>query len=296
MLILTSLLFLLFLYTHSTAGAQNALVSVPDFGTNPTKLQMSIYVPTKLASSPAIILALHPCSGTGAGYYQQTKYASLADTNGFIAIFPSAPHDNNCWDVASTKTLTHDGGGDSNGLANMLKYTITKYSADPKKVFVTGTSSGGMMTNVMAATYPDLIAAGSGYSGVAAGCLAGSPGSSPQTADPTCADGKMHKSSEEWKTVVKNMYPAWNGSYPKMQVWHGTADNFVNYPNLMEEIKEWEGVFGVSFKGNQTGVPQSGYTQMVFGDGSQFVAYSAAGVGHTVPVHETVDLKWFGIT
>ena len=30
--------------------------------------------------------------------------------------------------------------------------------------------------------------------------------------------------------------------------------------------------------------------------GSVVVGYSAAGVGHTVPVHETIDLAYFGIT
>jgi acetylxylan esterase len=57
--------------------------------------------------------------------------------------------DNNCWDVATTKTLTHEGGGDSTGLANMVKWAIAKYKADPAKVFITGSSSGCMMTNVM---------------------------------------------------------------------------------------------------------------------------------------------------
>jgi poly(3-hydroxybutyrate) depolymerase len=111
-----------------------------------------------------------------------TKYPQLTDTNAFIVTYPSPPHDNNFWDVASTKTLSHDGrwGGGSNGIANMLKYTLTKYNADPKRVFVTGTSSGAMMTNVMRAVYPNFIAAGSGYSGAAAGCLTGSPDSSPQ--------------------------------------------------------------------------------------------------------------------
>ena len=33
-------------------------ISVPNFGANPTNLQMSIYVPTKLATEPAIILAV----------------------------------------------------------------------------------------------------------------------------------------------------------------------------------------------------------------------------------------------
>lgn len=225
-----------------------------------------------------------------------TKYTSLSETYGFIAIFPSSPHDGNCWDVASNKSLTHEGGGDSNGLANMLKYTISTYKADTTKVFVTGSSSGGMMTNVMSVIYPDLVSAGSVYSGVAAGCLAGSPGSSPTSANPDCANGKIIKTAAEWVAQAKAMYPGFSGTYPRVQVWHGTVDTLVTYPNLGEEIKEWTGLQGVTFTRNNTNTPSSGYTQMVYGDGTKFTAYSAVGVGHTVPVHETVDLAWFGIS
>jgi acetylxylan esterase len=35
---------------------------------------------------------------------------------------------------------------------------------------------------------------------------------------------------------------------------------------------------------------------MVYGDGTQLIGYSALNVGHTVPVHETVDLAWFCIS
>lgn len=41
-----------------TAFADGALVRVDNFGTNPTNLQMNIYVPSKLATSPGIILAV----------------------------------------------------------------------------------------------------------------------------------------------------------------------------------------------------------------------------------------------
>lgn len=78
----------------------------------------------------------------------------------------------------------------------MVKYTIQKYGADTSNIFVTGSSSSGMMTNALAATDPDLFAAGSAYSGVAAGCLAGSPGASPISADPTCANGNVRKTPE----------------------------------------------------------------------------------------------------
>lgn len=46
---------------------------------------------------------------------------SAADKNGFIMIFPQTS--NNCWDVGSTKSLTHDGGGDTQAVAEMVKYT-----------------------------------------------------------------------------------------------------------------------------------------------------------------------------
>ncbi|KAK0636464.1 Alpha/Beta hydrolase protein [Bombardia bombarda] len=276
-------------------SAPSALTPITGWGTNPTNLDLQAYVPSKLAAKPAIILALHYCGGSGPAYSQMTKYNSLADSKGFVVLYPGQKKDNNCWDVATTKTLTRDGGGDSTGLANIIKWAITKYNADPTKVFVTGSSSGCMMSNVMAATYPDLVAAVSCYSGVAAGCLAGSPGSSPQSADPTCANGKNVKTAAQWTATVKAMYPSYNGTYPRFLTWHGEADNFVHYANLAEQLKEWSGVLEVTFTKNNTNTPQSGYTQLVYGDGTKLVGYSARGVGHTVPVHEDADLKWFGI-
>jgi len=70
-----------------------------------------------------------------------------------------------------------------------------------------------------------------------------------------------------------------------MQVWHGTADALVFYPNLGEEIKKWSGLDDVTWTKNLTTTPQGGYMLMVYGDGTKFTAYSAAGVGHTVLIH-----------
>lgn len=210
-------------------------------------------------------------------------------------IFPSSPKDSNCWDVASAKTLKHNGQGDSQVLVSMVDKIISTYKADPKKVFVTGSSSGCMMTNVLAATYPDRFAAATCYSGVAAGCMAGSPGSSPISSDRVCSDGRIVKSGQEWANQVRSMYPGYSGAYPRFKTWHGTADFLVFYQNFLEQIKEWSTIQGVSFVRNETSNPQSGYTTMVYGDGTKFSAVSAAGVGHTVPVHEDADFKWFGI-
>jgi acetylxylan esterase len=220
----------------------------------------------------------------------------LSEQYGYIVIFPSARTTlEHCWDVATKASNTHSGGSDSLALVNMIKYTINTYNADPKKVFVTGASSGAMMTNLLAATYPDVFAAGSAYSGVPAGCLLGSPGSGPLSADPACAGGEAIKTAQQWGDIVRNAYPGYNGSYPKMAIWHGTADNVVLYPNLAETLKQWSNVLQVTFSSNQTNTPESGYTKMIYGDGTKLVGYSASGVGHVVPAHETDDLKWFGI-
>lgn len=55
-------------------------------------------------------------------------------------------------------------------------------------------------------------------------------------------------------------------------------------------------MLGLAFTKNNTDTPISGYTEMVYGDGTQYVAYSAAGVGHSVPKQENLVLKFFGIS
>jgi len=98
---------------------------VNDFGPNPTKIEMYIYVPDKLASNPPIILALHTCMGTSQAYYGMTKgYIQPADCKGFIIIYPQTTHDNKCWDVGTPQSLKHEGGGDTQGLAQMIRYTL----------------------------------------------------------------------------------------------------------------------------------------------------------------------------
>ncbi|KAI1803072.1 carbohydrate esterase family 1 protein [Daldinia bambusicola] len=276
-------------------GARAALTPITNWGTNPTNLQVQAYIPSKLAESPAVILALHTCGGSAAFYHMDANYDQYADQKGFIVVYPSTTKDSNCWDVASTKSLTYEGGGDSTGLANLVKYMITKYNADPKKIFAVGSSSGCMMTNVLLATYPDLFNAGSCYSGIPAGCLAGSPGSSPQSADPTCANGRNIKTGAQWAQQAKAMRPGWNGTYPRLQTFHGSADTFVSYTNFGEQLKQWSTIHGLSFTGNTTNSPRAGDTKMVYGDGTVLVGISVANTGHPVRDDQQADLAWFGL-
>jgi acetylxylan esterase len=159
----------------------------------------------------------------------------------------------------------------------MVKFVISDYGTDPAQIVITGSSSGCMMTNVMIALYPDVFAAETCYSSVAAGCLADSPSSSPIFSDPACASGRVNKTGAQWAQIVYNMDPGYKGHRPKFAALHGTADIIVSLSNLDEEIKQWSTVFGINQTASNLNMPQQGYTQLVFGNGTQFVAYSAAG-------------------
>jgi acetylxylan esterase len=73
------------------------------------------------------------------------------------------------------------------------------------------------------------------------------------------------------------------------------SDDALLYPNYGEQIKQWTNVFGLSQDPTTTteSDPEANYTKTTYGD--KVVGYSAEGVGHTVPVHASIDLEWFGL-
>lgn len=131
-------------------------------------------------------------------------------------MFPSATA--SCWDVSSKASLSRGGGGESNAIADMIAYATKQYNINPKKVYVVGESSGAMMTNVLAATYPDLIAATSVYSGVAAGCFVSASGAVAAW-NSDCAQGRSIKTAQQWGDIARAMDPGYSGSRPRVRKW-----------------------------------------------------------------------------
>lgn len=205
--------------TGLSNAAAGQLQRVTAFKDGPTNAGMYIYVPSKKVTPAPIIVAIHYCTGTAQAYFQNSQYATLADSKGFIVIYPNSPSSGGCWDVASKASLTHDGGGDSKTIVNMVSYAVKNYGGDATKVFVTGSSSGAMMTNVLAGAYPDVFKAGSAYSGVPDGCfyVAGATaGMATPGWNNDCAGGKVSKTAQAWGDLTRSYYPGYNGTYPKM--------------------------------------------------------------------------------
>jgi acetylxylan esterase len=282
----------------SAPSAQAAtLTEVTGFGNNPTNLRMYLYVPDTVRAKPAVLLALHYCTGSGPAFYSGTQFASLADQYGFIVIYPSATRSGSCWDVSSPQALSHNGGSDPVGLMSMVNYVLQNRGADASRVYVTGASSGGMMTNVMLGDYPDVFKAGASFMGVPFGCFATTDGSSWNSA---CANGTIIKTPQQWGDLVRAAYPGYSGARPRMQIWHGTDDTTLRYPNFGEQIKQWTNVLGVSQTPVSTDTPQSGWTRTRYGNSSVTApveAISIQGVGHSLPLsgQAAMAVAFFGL-
>jgi len=260
-----------------------SLVQVTNFGNNPGSLQMYVYVPDSVKASAPILVAMHQCTQSGPAFFSGTEFASLASQYGFIVIYPSVTRAGTCFDVSSAQALTRNGGSDPVSIMSMITYTEQHYSGNPSRVYVTGASSGAMMTDVMLGDYPDVFQAGAAFMGVPFGCFAG-PGVDVWNAP--CAQGQVTMTPQAWGNLVRAADPGYSGPRPRVQLWHGTADTTLNYVNFGEEIKQWTNVLGVSQTPTSTDTPAAGWTRTRYAGGAgtvQVEAYSIAGAGHVLP-------------
>ncbi|WP_411148168.1 PHB depolymerase family esterase [Streptomyces sp. A30] len=267
---------------RAAAAPTATLTEVTDFGTNPSNLQMYLYVPDSVTANPAVVVAVHYCTGSGPAMYSGTEWASLADRYGFVVVYPSVTRASKCFDVSSPQALKRGGGSDPVGIKSMVDWVTRTYSADPGRIFATGISSGAMMTNVLLGDYPDVFSAGAAFSGVPFGCFATTDGSEWNSA---CSGGTVTHTPQEWGDLVRAAYPGYTGPRPRMQVWHGTEDDVLRYPNFGEEIKQWTNVLGVSQTPAATDQPVSGWIRTRYGatgDRAPVEAISLQGVGHNL--------------
>ncbi|WP_328854148.1 PHB depolymerase family esterase [Microbispora hainanensis] len=268
-------------------AAAASLTRVTGFGANPTNLNMYLYVPDRVAARPALLVLVHYCTGSAGAIFNGNghDYVTAADRYGYIIVVPEATRSGQCFDVSTPAALRRDGGSDSTGIMSMVSWARQRYNVDPNRIVVSGFSSGAMMTNVLAAEYPDVFSAGAAFSGVPAGCFATTDGSLWNS---QCSGGNLIKSAQQWGDQARAMYPGYTGRYPRMQLWHGTTDTTLAYPNYGEEIKQWTNLHGLSQTPSFTDHPQSSWTRTRYGDTSTqatIEGISISGVGHQLPMN-----------
>jgi poly(hydroxyalkanoate) depolymerase family esterase len=183
---------------------------------------------TVKAGTPVpLVVALHGCTEQIDVFRQLTALDKLAESKGFIVVFPGqtpSANSQSCWNWFSQAHMQR-GSGEPSIVAGITKTIQQRYSIDPKRTYVLGFSAGGAMATVMGATYPDLYAAvgsGSGceYNGLP--CV-GAPGPDPVTAGQAA-------------------YKAMGAQARRMPVivFQGDADTTVVPANADRIVREWQ--------------------------------------------------------
>jgi poly(hydroxyalkanoate) depolymerase family esterase len=192
------------------------------------------FVPAQLQPPRAMVVVLHGCGQTAAGYDIGAGWSTLAKHYGFALLMPEQQRANNanaCFNWFNPEDTARD-SGEACSIRQMVAHMIEGFGIDARHVYVTGLSAGGAMTSVMLATYPDVFAAGAVIAGLPYGVA---------TNLRQALDGMFHSPERPARELGELVRQASNhrGPWPRISVWHGSADRTVNPGNANEIVKQW---------------------------------------------------------
>ncbi len=141
------------------AGGQTVRGSIEVGGLRRT---YGVHVPASLRGNEpaALVLVFHGGGGDGAGVEHLTHFSEPADREGFLVVYPDgfAKNWNDGRDASVSKA--HRDNIDDVGFISALIGSLTQqYRVDPKRVFATGISNGGIFSHYLAAHLCQRIAA-----------------------------------------------------------------------------------------------------------------------------------------
>lgn len=191
-----------------------------------------MFAPSTPAAKPSLVLMLHGCTQSADDFAAATKMDDVAEENGFVVAYPEQDTlgTNGCWQWYSTSHQSRD-GGEPQELADIAEAVATAHGVSPDRVYVAGISSGGAMSVVLGATYPDRFAAigvvagleykaAISYAGSFSATLSGGP-------DPDTQAALAHAAMGSYARVVPTI------------VINGTADGVVAPINGDQVTQQW---------------------------------------------------------
>ena len=208
---------------------------------NPGQLKAWVHVPDSAVPGAPLVVVLHGCTQTAAGYDESSGWSRLADRHGFVLLYPEQQRSNNpnlCFNWFSPEDAAR-GAGEAASIREMVAAVQARHNTDPARVFVTGLSAGGAMTATMLATYPEIFAGGA----VIAGLPHGVARTVPEAFDRMRGHGGL--SSAALAKLVRDA-SGHEGAWPTLSVWHGTADQTVDPSNAAALIDQWRPLHGLA--------------------------------------------------
>jgi poly(hydroxyalkanoate) depolymerase family esterase len=273
------------------SAAASPLVEIGQFGTNPGALKMLAFVPEHLPRAPALVVVLHGCGQTAAGYDLGAGWSTLAKRYGFALLMPeqqAANNANTCFNWFNPGDVAR-GHGEAASIRQMIARMVAEHKIDARRIYVTGLSAGGAMTSAMLATYPEVFAGGA----VIAGLPFGIAGNVREA-----LNGMMQSPSRPARELGDLVRKAskHKGPWPKLSVWHGSADRTVHPANADEIVKQWLDVHGLPSAPMSTG-DVDGYPRDVWwnADGETVVeSYTITDMAHGTPLGLTGSEESYG--
>lgn len=214
-------------------------------GANPGALEMFSYIPANLPLHAPMVVMLHGCGQTAAGYDGGTGWSLLAEELKFAVLAPQQVAANNpgsCFDWFDPSNNARD-HGEVASIRAMIEQMVHAHSLDPARIYITGLSAGGAMTAAMLAAYPDMFAGGA----IIAGLPAGSASSIPDAF--RVMRHAPARTAHEWGDLVRaaSPNPAPNGKrWPIVSIWQGDADTTVDASNGEALAMQWTNVHGIA--------------------------------------------------
>jgi len=125
--------------------------------------QYQLFIPSSYKTGNALVIALHPATGTGAQFEASSQLDSEASQHGFAIAYPTAllgsqAHTvwNGYFSASAFSGTPPDDVGFIRALINNLQFNL---HPDPKHIYVTGFSLGSLMTERVGVEISDLVAA-----------------------------------------------------------------------------------------------------------------------------------------
>ncbi len=263
-------------------AGDDRLTELTGFGSNPGQLKARTFIPPGMSSGSALVVVLHGCTQTAAGYDNGSGWSRLAERHGFALLFPEQQPANNpnlCFNWFERADTRRD-AGEAFSIRQMIEKLAVDYRIDRQRIFITGLSAGGAMASAMLATYPEVFAGGA--------IIAGLPYKTARNV-PDAFDrmrGQGGPAGPELEALVRKA-STHSGPWPTISIWHGSADATVHPSNVEAIITQWRPLHGLAPEPTHIETID-GHPRRVWSDADGRVLiehYSVTGMGHGTPVH-----------
>lgn len=273
----------------ASSPVQQLLTEVPDFAPGPTaNLRMYTYIPPSAGPNPPMVVVLHHCFQGAADYLEDAGWHMIADRYGLALLLPQQSALNDfayCFSWSHQTTQTR-GQGESHAISLMMERMIRDHDIDRRRIFVTGLSSGGSMSLIMLATYPELFAGGGVIGAVPFGCATSG------IEFPSCLMGGDPAAQANNPTMLGNRVRAataavnYQGPWPRLAVWHGSEDLVSRPINGQVIVQQWVNVHGIGPSASES-TRLGPYPRDLYRNtrGQVMVEFiGLTGIGHSTPV------------